>query len=132
MARRAGGVAAMQVQRKPYGAAGAGTNPVGTIMNPTITHVGTRSATLPLAAGRGGGERARVRFGRARETTADLLRPETVDKAAVEGGTEESRGTASKGVKSILTDRRRVLDGSERGHSPIALSDAAAAPGGAG
>ena len=36
MARRAGGVAAMQVQRKPYGAAGAGTNPVGTVKSPTL------------------------------------------------------------------------------------------------
>jgi hypothetical protein len=34
-----------------------------------------------------------ARFGRARETTADLLRPKTVDTAAVEGGAEESRGT---------------------------------------
>ena len=124
MARRAGGVAAvLQVQRRPYGAAGAGANPVGTIMNPTITHAGTISVAQPHAASRGGGERARARFGRARETTANLLRPTTVDTAAV---------AARMGVVDILNDRRRVLDGSERGHSPIAFSDAAAASGGAG
>ena len=72
------------------------------------------------------------KLGRARETTADLLRPKTVDTAAVEGGAEETRGTTSMGVKSNLNARRRVLDGSDRGHSPIVVSDAAAASGGAG
>ena len=73
-----------------------------------------------------------ARIGRARETTADLLRSKTVDKVAVEGGAEELRGTASMGFKNNLNARRGVLDGSDRGHRPIVVSDAAAASGGAG
>ena len=72
------------------------------------------------------------KLGRARETTAGLFRPKTVDTAAVERGAEETRGTTSTGVKSNLNASRRVFDGSERGHSPIVVGDAAAASGGAG
>ena len=73
-----------------------------------------------------------ARIGRARETTAELLRPKTVDTAAVEGGAEEIRGTTSMGFMNNLNARRRVHDVSDRGHRPIVVSDVAVASGGAG
>ena len=101
----------------------SGTNHVNIIAN--LVSVG-------LLLGNSANWGTSARFGRARETTADLLRPKTVDTVAVEGGAEEVRGTTSMGFNINLNARRGVHDGSDSGHRPIVVSDIAAASGGTG
>ena len=153
MARRAGGVAAvLQVQRRPNGAAQIQSGQHGKV------RVRLEHAEARRLIGNTLGRSARVGFDLGNSvdgTTANRLhsvvgiggchqgirrtevhfrRTRRVARRA--GGVAamgvKSQGTARMGVRTLLTDRRKVLDGSEGGHSPIALSDAAAAPGGAG